>query len=113
MKLFGIKIGKKKKEAEGLVQKPSFKKQAMKSLAYLSKYEVVIFLVIIVALLSVTSIRMLRYTDPPVDPDHLAENTTKLKHITIDPKVIENIKQLSLIKLEVFVLPKHLITYAS
>ena len=97
MKLFGITIGDTKKTKDGELpkQKLNLRKELSHDLAIFSKYEAFVIILLVVGLLSVTTLRMLRYTNPPTDPNRLSENLQKIQKITIDPKVIDSIKQLT------------------
>lgn len=98
MKLFGITIGKKeeiKPKKEQPKQSFSLKHYGRNITSNLLKYEIIVVAVIVGGILGFTTLRMLNYTNPPADAERSSENLKKLKRITIDPKVIEKIKQLS------------------
>ncbi len=98
MKLFGITIGKKeetKSKKDQPKQSLSLKHYGRSIASNLLKYEIIVVAIIVGGILGFTTLRMLNYTNPSADAGRLSENLTKLKRITIDPTVIEKIKQLS------------------
>jgi hypothetical protein len=70
------------------------KKQLGRVLKLAAHYETTIIAVAVAALLTLTSLRMLHYMDPPIDDNKVQDILTKNKKIRIDPKVVDNLKQL-------------------
>lgn len=96
MKLFGINIGKAKESEDG--SKPEQNGSIKKSLKLygdkLSKHQAFAIILLVVAVLALTSLQMLRFTDPPVDDVRAQENISQLKRIKLDDNVAQQIKNL-------------------
>src|SRR3954464_15649419 len=100
MKL-GLKLGKKTDVATGgdtpqnpKKSKPDIKSQLKAKAKLAARYQSTIIALTVVGLLGLTTLRMLHYTDPPVDENRVEENLSKFKQIRIDPKVVQKINQL-------------------
>lgn len=59
------------------------------------RYQVVIIIVLVTGLLALTTLKMLRYSDPAPDEQRTQENLSKIKPIHLDTKAVERIKQLN------------------
>lgn len=98
MKLLGLKFGEKSidpKTAKAKTkEKVDLKSQLRAKLALAARYQTTIIALAVVGLLGLTALRMLHYTDPPVDENRVEENLSKFKQIRIDPKVVQKIDQL-------------------
>jgi hypothetical protein len=98
MQLFGMG----KKEADSADQSDQQKKKPAANLKQQLKhvlkvgahYETTIIALAVALLLAATSLKMLRYMDPPVDDAKVQEVLAKQKKVKIDPKVVNRIKQL-------------------
>jgi hypothetical protein len=98
MQLFGI--GKKSEEAGQAGEKASknpaadIKKQLSHVLATAEHYETTIIAVAVAVLLTLTSLRMLHYMDPPIDDNKVQDILSKNKKIRIDSSIVDKLKQL-------------------
>lgn len=59
------------------------------------RYQAPIIMVLIGALLAITALRMLSYSNPAPSDERVQQNISKFKKININPKVVERINQLS------------------
>lgn len=57
-------------------------------------YQTTIIALAVALLLAFTALRMLRYTDPPVDDNQVQQNLSKFKQVRINPKLVQKIEQL-------------------
>jgi|GEM_PF-5385507 len=96
MQLLGMSIGKKAAEDSGQAEKSKvdLKSQLKQLLDLASRYETSIIALLIAGLLTVTALRMLRYTDPPIDDTKVQAALSKNTKTRIDPKVVQKIGQL-------------------
>jgi hypothetical protein len=99
MNLLGMKIGKEAQAANkgGKPQqkpKADLKSQLQAKLKLLARYQTTIIALAIVGLLGLTALRMLHYTDPPIDENHVEQNLSKFKQIRVDSKTVQRIQQL-------------------
>jgi hypothetical protein len=94
MQLFGL--GKKPEGSEAQGKKPAadIKKQLLKLLRYASRYETSLVALMVAVLLTITSLRMLHYMDPPIDDSKVQESLSKSTKVRIDPKIVQKIEQL-------------------
>jgi hypothetical protein len=70
------------------------KHKAKQWLEVASRYQATIIALAVALLLALTSLRMLRYMNPPVDDNQVQKNLSKFKQIRIDPKIVQKIEQL-------------------
>jgi hypothetical protein len=99
MKL-GLKLGKKTEDTTGGApqdpkkSKPDIKSQLKAKAKLAARYQSTIIALAVVGLLGLTTLRMLHYTDPPVDENRVEQNLSKFKQIRIDSKTVQKINQL-------------------
>ncbi len=91
MKLFGINLGKKSESKEST---DSLRKSLDKYIAIVARHRAFLITMMVVLVLAITSLQMLKFTDPPVDETRAQENVSKLKRIKLDDNIVEQIKQL-------------------
>lgn len=94
MKLFGINIGKQPEEGKEGAEAESIKVSLNRYFGTISKHQAIIIILMVTAVLAMTTFQMLRFTNPPVDEARAQENIAKLKRIKIDDNVVEQIKAL-------------------
>jgi hypothetical protein len=96
MQLFGINIGKKADTDNAQARKPvaDIKKQLNQLLKLAGRYETSLVALIVAVLLTITSLRMLHYMDPPVDDSKVQDSLSKSTKVRIDPKIVQRINQL-------------------
>ena len=98
MSLLGIKLGKKSEDGQksGKPQKEKLdlRSQLQAKLKLAAKYQTTIIALAIAGLLGLTALRMLHYTDAPVDENRVEQNLSKFKQIRIDSKTVQKIQQL-------------------
>jgi hypothetical protein len=101
MEIFGLKLsGKKAEDAKsprkgaGKKTKADLKIQLRTKLQVAARYQSTIIALAVVGLLGLTALRMLHYTDPPVDENQVQANLSKFKQIRIDSKTVQKIQQL-------------------
>lgn len=75
--------------------KADLKETSQHLLTTFVKEQTFIIAIIVGVLLLFTAYRMLQLADPPADQVKIDENSVKLKRIVIDPKVVDEIKQLN------------------
>jgi hypothetical protein len=87
----------KPKEANKPAEKKSnlnFVPQIKKAIQTAQHYQVPIIIIAVSGLLAITALRMLHYANPEIDDLRVQENTTKVKQVRINQKVVERIRQL-------------------
>ncbi len=94
MKLFGINIGKKLNEDDKSSSTSSAKAAIGRYTAFVAKHQAVIITLAVTAVLALTSLQMLHFTNPPVDDARAQENISKLKRIKIDDDIVQQIQSL-------------------
>jgi hypothetical protein len=96
MQLLGINLGKKPEDGGAQTKSTSagIKKQLNQLLKLGSRYETSLVALLVATLLTVTSLRMLHYMDPPVDDSQVQQSLAKSTKIRIDPKIVQRIGQL-------------------
>jgi hypothetical protein len=103
MNLLGINLGKKPAAADGKAhqsadakKKPELdlKGQLAAKTRLVVRYQATIIALIVAGLLGLTALRMLHYTDPPVDESRVEQNLGKFKQVRIDSKTVQKINQL-------------------
>lgn len=95
MKILGIKLGGSNKKADDATKAGGLGQLLHNLRKIISRYHTLAMVLLVGAILALSAFKMLGYVDPAADPDRAAENATKLKRITIDPKIVERIKQLN------------------
>lgn len=73
---------------------PQLKAQVQKYSRAASRFQTTIIALVVVGLLALTTLRMLRYMDPPIDNSQVQANLSKSKQIHINQKDVQKIKQL-------------------
>lgn len=73
----------------------ALKHEAQAALKTVARYQAPIIMILIGALLAITALRMLSYSNPSASDERVQQNLSSFKKIQIDPKVVNRINQLS------------------
>ena len=101
MELLGLKLGRKKDQPgkdthSAQANRPALdlKGRLKVVIKFADRYQMTIIALAVAGLLGVTALRMLHYTDPPVDETRVEQDLAKFKQIRIDSKTVQKIQQL-------------------
>jgi len=71
-----------------------YRKILKKATLYAARYRVMITIAVIIAIFSFAILRINQLSDPTANEDTLTELTAKIKKVSIDDEVVENIRNL-------------------